>query len=84
MPSCVGLRSDYSASELRHVAKKSKDNQSGEEALVAWGVRDGLNRVEARADWRYGPAQTLLKRLLLCSKHQVCACFNNSCLRALL
>lgn len=37
MPSCVGLRSDYSASELRHVAKKSKDNQSGEEALVAWG-----------------------------------------------
>lgn len=47
MPSCVGLRSDYSAVELRHLAKKSRDNSQARRLLSLAAVCDGMNRGEA-------------------------------------
>ena len=43
MPSSIGLRTDFSAVELRHLAKKSKDNNQARRLLVV----DGMNRGEA-------------------------------------
>lgn len=47
MPSCVGLRSDYSAVDLRRLAKKSKDNNQARRLLSLAAVCDGMNRGEA-------------------------------------
>ena len=47
MPSCVELRGDFSAVELRRLAKKSKDNGQARRLLSLAAVRDGMNRGEA-------------------------------------
>ena len=47
MPSAVELRIDYSAGELRRLAKKSKDNNRARRLLSLAAVRDGMNRADA-------------------------------------
>ena len=47
MPSCVELRRDFSAVELRRLAKKSKHNSQARRLLSLAAVRDGMNRGEA-------------------------------------
>jgi transposase len=47
MPSPVGLRNDFSAAELRRLAKKSKDNNQGRRLLSLAAIVDGMNRGEA-------------------------------------
>jgi hypothetical protein len=47
MPSAVELRTDYSAGELRRLAKKSRDNNQARRLLSLAAVRDGMNRTDA-------------------------------------
>ena len=47
MPSSVGLRSDFSAVELRGLSKKSKDSNQARRLLSLAAVFDGMNRGEA-------------------------------------
>ena len=47
MPSAVDLRSDFTASELRGLAKASKDNNQARRLLSLAAVRDGMNRTDA-------------------------------------
>ena len=44
MPSAVRLREDYSAEELRGLARRSKDVNQSRRLLSLAGVRDGMNR----------------------------------------
>jgi transposase len=47
MPSAIELREDYSAAELRRLAKRSKDVNQSRRLLSLAAVRDGKNRGEA-------------------------------------
>ena len=47
MPSAVPLRMDFSASELRRQAKRSKDNNQSRRLLSLAAVLDGMNRTDA-------------------------------------
>jgi len=47
MPSAVKIRTDFSAHELRHLAKRSKDNNQSRRLLSLAAVLDGLNRTDA-------------------------------------
>jgi transposase len=47
MPSAVNLRTDFSAHELRRLAKRSKDNNQSRRLLSLAAVLDGLNRTDA-------------------------------------
>ena len=47
MPSAVTLRMDFSASELRRLAKSSKDANQSRRLLSLAAVRDGMNRADA-------------------------------------
>jgi transposase len=47
MPSAVTLRTDFSASELRRQAKRSKDNNQSRRLLSLAAVLDGMNRTDA-------------------------------------
>src|ERR1035441_219241 len=47
MPSAVTLRTDFSASELRRLAKRSKDNNQSRRLLSLAAVLDGMNRADA-------------------------------------
>lgn len=47
MPSSIGLRTDFSASELRRLAKNSKDNNQARRLLSLAAVVDGMSRGEA-------------------------------------
>src|ERR1700687_1806550 len=47
MPSAVTLRTDFSASELRRQAKRSKDNNQSRRLLSLAAVLDGMNRADA-------------------------------------
>ena len=44
MPSAVRLREDYSAEELRRLARQSKDVNQGRRLLSLAAVRDGMDR----------------------------------------
>src|SRR5277367_519192 len=44
MPAAVRLREDYSAEELRGLARRSKDVNQSRRLLSLAGVRDGLDR----------------------------------------
>jgi Winged helix-turn helix len=44
MPSAVRLREDYSAKELRALARRSKDVNQSRRLLSLAGVRDGMDR----------------------------------------
>ena len=47
MPSAVKLRTDFSAAELRRLAKRSKDNNQSCRLLSLAAVLDGMNRTDA-------------------------------------
>ena len=47
MPSAVRLREDYSAEELRRLARRSKDVNQSRRLLSLAAVRDGLDRGSA-------------------------------------
>ena len=47
MPSALTLRTDFSASELRRLAKRSKDNRQSRRLLSLAAVLDGMNRTDA-------------------------------------
>ena len=47
MASAVKLRRDFSAAELRKLAKKAKDNNQSRRLLSLAAVRDGMNREQA-------------------------------------
>jgi transposase len=47
MPSAVRLRTDYSASELRRLAKSSKEANQSRRLLSLAAVLDGMNRADA-------------------------------------
>jgi hypothetical protein len=47
MPAAVKLREDYSAEELRALAKRSKDAHQSRRLLSLAAVRDGMGRGEA-------------------------------------
>ena len=47
MPAPVGLRTDFSASELRRLAKKARDVNQSRRLLSLAAVLDGKNRAEA-------------------------------------
>jgi transposase len=47
MPSAVKLRTDYSAKELRQLAKRVKDNNQARRLLSLAAVLDGMNRDDA-------------------------------------
>ena len=47
MPSAVRLREDYSAEELRALARRSKDVNQSRRLLSLAAVRDGMDRSEA-------------------------------------
>lgn len=47
MPSAVKLRTDFSAAELRRMAKRSKDNNQSRRLLSLAAVLDGMNRTDA-------------------------------------
>ena len=47
MPSAVPLRTDFSAGELRQLAKRSKDNNQSRRLLSLAAVADGMNRTDA-------------------------------------
>ena len=47
MPSARTLRTDYSAADLRHLAKRTKDNNQGRRFLSLAAVLDGMNRTDA-------------------------------------
>jgi hypothetical protein len=47
MPSAVKLRTDYSAKELRKLAKRGKDNNQARRLLSLAAVLDGMNRDDA-------------------------------------
>lgn len=47
MPSALPLRTDYSATDLRHLAKRSKDNNQSRRLLSLAAVLDGMNRTDA-------------------------------------
>jgi putative transposase len=47
MPAAVRLREDYSAVELRALAKRSKDAHQSRRLLSLAAVRDGMDRREA-------------------------------------
>ena len=48
MPSAVRLREDYSAEELRGLARRSKDVNQSRRLLSLAGVRDGMDRGAGR------------------------------------
>ena len=50
MPSAVRLREDYSANELRGLARRSKDANRSRRLLSLAAVRDGMDRQTLR-DW---------------------------------
>ena len=47
MPSAVRLREDYSAKELRALARRSKDVNQSRRLLSLAAVRDGMDRGSA-------------------------------------
>ncbi len=47
MPSAVTLRADYSAADLRVLAKRTKDNHQSRRLLSLAAVLDGMNRTDA-------------------------------------
>lgn len=47
MPIAVKLRGDYSAAELRQLAKQSKDANRSRRLLSLAAVREGMDRAEA-------------------------------------
>lgn len=47
MPSALPLRTDYSASDLRRLAKRSNDNNQSRRLLSLAAVLDGMNRTDA-------------------------------------
>jgi transposase len=47
MPAAVRLREDYSAEELRALARRSKDVNQSRRLLSLAAVRDGMDRGEA-------------------------------------
>lgn len=47
MGSAVLMRADYSAAELRRLARRSKDTRQSSRLLSLAAVRDGMSRVEA-------------------------------------
>ena len=47
MGSAVPLRTDYSASDLRRIAKRCSDNRQIRRLLALAAVYDGMNRTEA-------------------------------------
>jgi hypothetical protein len=53
MPAPVTLRSDFSANELRRLAKGSKDANQSRRLLSLAAVVEGMNRTDG-ADWRHG------------------------------
>jgi hypothetical protein len=58
MPSAVRLREDYSARELRALARRSKDANQSRRLLSLAAVRDGMDRGSAGED-RWHGRQTL-------------------------
>lgn len=46
-PSRVGLREDYDAEELRHLARRSRDNRQTRRLLALAAVYDGMSREAA-------------------------------------
>ena len=55
MPSAVRLREDYSAAELRVLARRSKDVNQSRRLLSLAAVRDGMDRGGAAKIGRDGP-----------------------------
>ena len=47
MASALELRTDYSAAELRRLAKRSRDNNQSRRLLSLAAVMDGMNRTDA-------------------------------------
>jgi transposase len=47
MPSAVALRTDFSASELRRLAKRSRNNNQSRRLLSLAAVVDGMSRADA-------------------------------------
>lgn len=47
MPSALTLRTDYSAADLRRLAKQSKNNNQSRRLLSLAAVLDGMNRTDA-------------------------------------
>lgn len=47
MPSALPLRTDYSAADLRRLAKRAKDNSQSRRLLSLAAVLDGMNRTDA-------------------------------------
>ena len=49
MGSAVLMRADYSAAELRRLARRSKDTRQSSRLLSLAAVRDGMTRVKHQA-----------------------------------
>ena len=47
MPSAMTLRTDYSARELRNLAKRSRNNNQSRRLLSLAAVLDGMSREDA-------------------------------------
>ena len=54
MPSAVRLREDYSAKELRALARRSKDVNQRRRLLSLAAVRDGMDRGSGGEDQQHG------------------------------
>jgi hypothetical protein len=52
MPAAIVLRTDYSASELRRLAKSSRANNQSRRLLSLVAVPDGMDR-QAPRDWSH-------------------------------
>ena len=54
MPSALKLRTDYSAAELRGLAKRTRDNNQSRRLLSLAAVLDGMNQDGRRAHRGHG------------------------------
>jgi len=74
MPRAVTLRSDFNASDLRHLARRSKDAPQARRLLALAAIYGGGKRTEAarlgNVTLQIGPATVLCRSFdhILCSK----------------
>ena len=58
MSAAVGLRDDFTASDLRRLAARAKDADQVRRLLALAAVYDGMDREMAARIWRHGSADT--------------------------
>src|SRR4051812_36637761 len=56
MPAAVGLRTGFSAAELRHLAARAKNANQSRRLLSLAAIVDGMSRTEAARIGAHGPA----------------------------